>query len=158
MSSPAIACTPYSYYQTLSLDEAKSIVAKLAEVKSQQNISAALSIYHPEGTLLCPPWGSKSQGSEQLRTGLQSFFALAPDYSVNLSGYAMSGETLCAWGEIQFTLTATFRGDTPNGKRVKTPVFILFRFRDHKVAWESFHFDLADVARQSNVPAESFLR
>jgi predicted ester cyclase len=154
----AVIAAPVSKYQAVTLKQAKSIVAKLAEVKSRQDIAAALAIYHPEGELLCPPWGSRSAGYEQLRENLKTFFKLAPDYHVELDGYALAGDTLCTWGEIQFTLTATFRGDRPNGKKVCTPVFILFRFRDNKVAWESFHFDPADVARQSGVPAEAYWR
>ncbi|WP_459547073.1 alcohol dehydrogenase catalytic domain-containing protein [Nocardia sp. X0981] len=34
------------------------------------------------------------------------------------------------------------------------PVFILFRFRDGRVSWESFHFDVAGVARPEPAAGE----
>jgi predicted ester cyclase len=140
------------------LDTAKAIVSELAFVKSRQDIKAALEIYHKDATLLCPPWQSSSQGRAQIEKKLVGFFRLVPDYAVELTGYAMAGDTLCTWGTIQMALSTTPRGDKPNGRKVSTPVFILFRFSEGQVIWESFHFDLADVARQSEVSAEAFVQ
>lgn len=142
--------------KTLSLQRMKAIVSELAAVKSRQDLEGALAIYHPEGVLLSPPLGSRAQGRAELRNSLTAFFRFAPDYSVDLHGQAADGDALCAWGEIRFTPAYSFRGDKPNGKPSRTPVFILFRFRDDQVFWESFHFDLADVARQVGLPAEAF--
>ncbi|HEY0685744.1 MAG TPA: nuclear transport factor 2 family protein [Steroidobacter sp.] len=145
-----------SVLQTLPVEQMKSIVSKLAAVKSRQDLEAALTIYHADGELLSPPVLSRAKGHAALRNSLATFFRFAPDYEVDLHGQAADGETLCSWGEIRFTPAYSFRGDPPNGKRIRTPVFILFRFRDEKVFWESFHFDLADVARQAGLPAEAF--
>ena len=142
-------------YDALSRESAIGLVEQLADVKSRQLVDDALDIYHPDGVLLCPPFGSRAHGTDELHRSLTVFFAMMPDYSVTLTGYGMDGTTLCAWGSIAMTLARTFTGEAPNGQRVETPVFILFRFRDGKVAWESFHFDLGDVARQSGVPASS---
>lgn len=136
----------------------KAIVAELARVKSRQDSEAAMQIYHPEGVLAAPPLGSLAQGADALRRSVETFFKFAPDYAVDLAGQAADGDTLCAWGEIRFTPAYAFNGAIPNGKQVRTPVFILFRFRDRKVIWESFHFDIADVARQAGLAAEAFAR
>lgn len=148
----------HSLAARFDFDRAKTQVAKLAEVKTRRDIEGALLIYHEDATLLCPPLSSISRGREQLRRGLEAFYALVPDYGVTLTNYAASNDTLCAWGSISLTLTKTFRGDPPNGRRVSTPVFILFRFQDERIAWESFHFDLGDVARQSGVSSAAFDR
>ncbi|WP_247497320.1 nuclear transport factor 2 family protein [Bradyrhizobium sp. 149] len=142
----------------LTTAEMKQIVSELARVKSEQDIEAALAIYHPEGVLQSPPMGARSQGADELRRGLEIFFRFAPDYSVQLTGQAADGDTLCSWGTISFTPAYSFHGAKPNGARVTTPVFILFRFKDRKIVWESFHFDLADVAHQAGVPAEAYRR
>jgi predicted ester cyclase len=142
----------------LSIEDMKQIVSELARVKSQQDVEAALAIYHLDGTLLSPPMGACSNGAAELRRGLEIFFKFAPDYTVELEGQAADGGTLCSWGTISFTPTYSFRGDKPNGARVTTPVFILFRFKDRRIIWEAFHFDLADVARQAGVPAEAYRR
>jgi predicted ester cyclase len=140
------------------LDTAKAIVSNLASVKSRQDVKAALEIYHRNATLLCPPWQSRAKGRDQIEKSLVSFFSLVPDYVVELANHAMAGDTLCSWGTIRMTLSTTPGGYTPNGRKVSTPVFILFRFDEGQVIWESFHFDLADVARQSGVPNEAFVR
>lgn len=140
------------------LATAKAIVAHLASVKSRQDVKAALEIYHWNATLLCPPWKSSAQGRDEVEKSLINFFKLVPDYVVDLAGNAMDGDTLVSWGTIHMTLSTTPRGDAPNGKKASTPVFILFRFAEGKVIWESFHFDPADVARQSGVTTEAFVR
>lgn len=138
--------------------EAIEIVERLAAVKSRQAVDEAVEIYHPDGVLLCPPFQSGSHGRDEIRTSLERFFALLPDYTVELDGYGMDGGRLAAWGTIRFTLQRTFDGTAPNGRQVAAPVFILLEFRDGHVVWESFHFDLADVARQSGVPTASLER
>jgi predicted ester cyclase len=138
--------------------EAIEIVERLAAVKSRQAVDEAVEIYHPDGVLLCPPFRSEAHGRDEIRTSLVRFFGLLPDYTVELDGYGIDGVRLAAWGTIRFTLQRTLDGTEPNGHQVATPVFILFEFRDGHVVWESFHFDLADVARQSDVPTASLER
>ena len=142
----------------IAREEAIEIVERLAEAKSRQAIDEAVANYHPEGVLLCPPFQSAAHGRDEIRTSLERFFALLPDYTVELAGYGLDGARLAAWGTIRFTLQRTFSDVAPNGRQVATPVFILFEFRDGCVVWESFHFDLADVARQSDVPTASLER
>lgn len=150
--------TPTTERTPISRDDAIAIVERLAAVKSRQSVDEAVDIYHRDGVLLCPPFQSEARGHDEIRTSLERFFALLPDYAVDLDGYGLDGERLAAWGTIRFTLQRTFDGTEPNGRRVATPVFILFEFRDGRVVWESFHFDLADAARQSNVPTASLER
>lgn len=133
-----------------------AIVDALAKAKSRQDVGAAMVVYHPRCVLEAPPFGSRHEGSEQIRPALEGFFARFPDYAVTLDGQAVSGDTLAAWGSIHLTLTGQPGGQTPNGKRATVPVFILFRFRDGRVVWESFNFDLASLCRQSGVSLDAF--
>ena len=144
--------------QDLSLETMCSIVNALAAAKSKQNIEEALKVYHPNCVLDSPSFGSKFEGEEQIRKALVNFFSFAPDYEVDLPHMAADGDTLCGWGTVKFTPAFTYAGEKPNGRRIATPVFILFRFKDHRVSWESFHFDLADVARQAGVAPDSLRR
>ena len=135
-----------------------SIVNALAEAKNRQDVEAALAVYHTDAILESPPFRARRAGTEQLRVGLNSFFEMVPDYAVELPHLVADGDTLCGWGAISFTLSHTFNDAIPNGRRVSTPVFILSRFKERRVIWESFHFDLSDVAEQSGVPTESLIR
>lgn len=136
--------------------EMAGIVDALATAKSRQDIEAAMRIYHPQGVLVAPPLGPPREGAAEIRAGLVRFFSLFPDYAVTLEGHAVSGETLVAWGTIHLTLSGRPGGQTPNGRRAVVPVFILFRFADGRVVWESFNFDLASLCRQSGVSADAF--
>lgn len=152
------AAEPKPDAQALLTDPAEMlrIVDGLARAKSRQDIEAALAIYHPHGVLEAPPLGSRKEGVAEIRAGLRRFFSLFPDYSVALDGHAVSGATLVAWGTIAMTLSGRPEGQAPNGRRAVLPVFILFRFRDGCVIWESFNFDLASLCRQSGVSLDAF--
>lgn len=136
--------------------EMARIVDALAAAKSRQDVDAAMEIYHPHGVLEAPPLASRREGAAQIRTALEGFFSLFPDYAVALEGHAASGDTLIAWGAIHLTLTGTPSGQATNGRRATVPVFILFRFRGGRIVWESFNFDLASLCRQSGVSADAF--
>jgi predicted ester cyclase len=142
----------------MAREDGIEIVERLAAAKSRQAIDEATAIYNPQGVLLCPPFQSESRGRDEIRASLERFFALLPDYTVELDGYGLDGDRLATWGTIRFTLQRTAGVERPNGRRVATPVFILFEFREGHVAWESFHFDLADVARQSGVTTAALER
>lgn len=141
----------------LDAKEAVEIVERLAQAKVRQDVAATMAMYHPDGVFGSPPLGDRYVGAE-IEGAITGRFAFAPDYEVRLDGHGLDGETLCCWGEIAFTPAFTFGGAVPNGNRVSVPVFILCRFRDGRVSWESFHFDVAGVARQCGVDATALVR
>ncbi|WP_233608563.1 nuclear transport factor 2 family protein [Nocardia stercoris] len=143
--------------QALTRGEAVEIVERLAAAKSRQDVVATMAVYHPDAVLESPSLGSRYVGA-QVEGAITQWFAFAPDYEVRLDGHGLDGETLCCWGEIAFTPAFTFGGAAPNGNRVSVPVFILFRFHDGRVSWESFHFDVAGVARQCGVDVTALVR
>jgi predicted ester cyclase len=136
--------------QTSAATEAAAIVRRLAQAKSRHDVTTAMAIYHPEVVLESPPLGTRYAGDE-VRGAVEGWFAFAPDYEVRVDGHGLDGETLCCWGEVSLTPAFTWGGAMPNGKRATVPVFMLFRFRDGRIVYESFHFDVAGVARQCGV-------
>jgi hypothetical protein len=142
---------------TLSAADAVDIVGELAHAKSRQDATAAMAVYHPEAILESPPLGTRYVGPE-VRGAIEGWFAFAPDYEVRIDGHGMDGETLCCWGEISLTPAFTWDGSVPNGTRATVPVFMLFRFEDRRVSYESFNFDVAGVARQCGVDATALVR
>ncbi|SEM25637.1 nuclear transport factor 2 family protein [Rhodococcus maanshanensis] len=142
--------------QAISVNSAIQVVERLAHAKSRQDAVAAMAIYHPEAVLESPPLGTRSVGPE-VRGAIEGWFAFAPDYEVRVDGHGMDGETLCCWGEISLTPAFTWTGAVPNGRRATVPVFMLFRFEGGRVSYESFHFDVAGVARQCGVDASALV-
>ena len=133
----------------------RALVTMLAHVKSRQDVAAALEIYHPDGIMESPSMNSRAVGTASIQRHLESWFRMAPDYSVELGGAAVDGKTLASWGWISLTLHGAYEGQVPNGVRARVPVFILFGFKDKRIVWESFNFDLAALCRQSGVSAEA---
>jgi SnoaL-like domain len=141
----------------VGLAEAVGIVGRLAHAKSRQDVAAAMAVYHPEAVLESPSLGTRYVGLE-IEGALKGWFAFAPDYRVGLDGHGLDGQTLCCWGNVSFTPAFTVGGGVPNGRGVRVPAFLLFRFEDDRVSWESFHFDVAAVARQCGVDASDLVR
>ncbi|MDV2475719.1 nuclear transport factor 2 family protein [Rhodococcus zopfii] len=133
-----------------------AVAEALAEAKSRQDVQAAMAIYHPDAVLESPSLGTRYEGA-QIESAIEGWFAFAPDYRVRLDGRGWDDGTLCCWGSIVFTPAFTFSGAIPNGERVEVPVFILFGFDDGRVAWESFHFDVAAAARQCGVGVDALV-
>lgn len=143
--------------QSMSAADAMEIVGRLADAKSRQDVAATMAIYHPDAVLEAPPLGTRHVGPE-VEQAIVGWFAFAPDYKVHVEGHGMDGETLCCWGRISFTPAFTWSGVTPNAERATVPAFMLFRFDDGQVSHESFHFDVAGVARQCGVDAAALVR
>lgn len=137
--------------------QAVGIVERLARAKSRQDVAAAMAIYHPEGVLESPCLGTRYVGPD-IEGAIAGWFAFAPDYEVQLDGHGLDNGTLCSWGRASFTPAFTTNGALPNGQRASVPVFILFQFKDGRICWESFHFDVAAVARQCGVEASALVR
>lgn len=142
---------------TAYFDEMARIADALAAAKSNQDVDAAMEIYHPECVLEAPSLASRHQGATQIRAALEGFFKRFPDYEVELGGRAVSDDVLIAWGSIHLTLGGRPGGQLPNGTRATVPVFILFRFCEGRVLWESFNFDLAILCRQSGVSTDALV-
>ncbi|WP_280702335.1 nuclear transport factor 2 family protein [Kitasatospora sp. GP82] len=138
--------------EPITRESAIDIVRRLAAVKSRQDVQAAMAIYHPEAVLESPTLGSRYEGPA-ITKALENWFAFAPDYRVDLDGHALDGRTLCCWGHISLTPAFTAGGAVPNGESARVNAFILFHFREGQVLWESFHFDVAALARQCGVAA-----
>ncbi|MFF0816715.1 nuclear transport factor 2 family protein [Rhodococcus sp. NPDC003318] len=133
------------------------MVERLARAKSRQDVVAAMAVYHPDAVLESPPLGTRYVGPD-VRSAVEGWFAFAPDYEVRVDGHGMDRGVLCCWGEISLTPAFTWAGVAPNGRRATVPVFMLFRFQDGRVSYESFNFDVAGVARQCGVEASALVR
>jgi len=133
-------------------NEAKmlSLVNELAKVKSEQNILAALAIYHPEIELVSPSFNAHAKGSEEVELQLNVFFSLFPDYEVSLEHHAINGNVMLATGQAWVTLKIPDK-DCP---RIQLPVFIEFHFHEDRISKEVFYLDAGMVCKKSEVTPE----
>ncbi|MEV7387954.1 ester cyclase [Streptomyces sp. NPDC091215] len=130
----------------------------LAEVKSRQDVPAALRLFHPDVLLETPAFGTTARGLAENEKVLRRFFASFPDYDVDLQGHASNGDTLVCWGTARMTMTGNRFGVRPNGRRAEIPVFIQFTFEDDLIAGERFLFDLATLCARSGVSTDAVRR
>ena len=131
------------------ISEAKmlDLTNELARVKSQQNIAAALDIYHPDIELISPSFDSISRGYTETLKNLQVFFTLFPDYQVRLGDYAINGPMLLATGEV--SVTPLIPGHPC--PKVTVPVFLEFHFKDERIVKETFFLDVGMICKRANI-------
>lgn len=130
----------------------KALVSELARVKSEQNVLAALAIYHTEAELLSPSFGATAVGSEEIHTQLALFFRIFPNYQVTLEQYATKGSLMLA--SATATLSANIPGKTT--PKIKLPVFLEFHFSEGRISKEVFHLDAGLICRRSGISEAEF--
>ena len=137
------------------IDESKmlALVTELAKVKSEQNILAALAIYHAEVEMVAPSFNAVAKGSEEVEQQLKVFFSLFPDYEISLEQYAVNGDLMLATGQVWVTLNIP-------GKpcpRIQLPVFIEFHFREQRISKEVFYLDAGMLCAKSGVSPQDLV-
>jgi predicted ester cyclase len=130
----------------------------LAVAKSRQDVPAAMKLFHRDMALEVPAFGTTARGLDENEAALTRFFASFPDYHVDLQGHASTGDALVCWGTVRMTMTGDRFGVVPNGRRAELPVFILFSFKDDRIAAERFFFDLSALCAQSGVSTDAVAR
>jgi predicted ester cyclase len=130
----------------------------LAVAKSQQDVPAAMKLFHHDMVLEAPAFGTTARGPEENEKALRRFFSSFPDYHVVLQGHASNSDTLICWGIVRMTMTGERFGVVPNGERAELPVFIQFAFKDGLIAGERFFFDLSVLCAQSGVSTDAVRR
>ncbi len=132
--------------------EMKALVNELARVKSEQNVLAALEIYHPEVELISPSFEAAAVGCEEVEKQLGLFFLLFPDYQVTLEDYAINGLLMLATATV--TLSVHIPGKTT--PKITIPVFLEFHFSDNRISKEVFHMDAGLICRRSGISEDEF--
>jgi len=124
-----------------------SLVSELAKAKSEQNILAALAIYHPEIEIVSPSFSAVAKGREAVAQQLNVFFSLFPDYEVSLEQHAVNENVMLATGQVAVTANIPGR-ECP---RIRLPVFIEFHFRENRISKEVFYLDAGMVCKKSGI-------
>lgn len=130
----------------------KELVNELARVKSEQNVLAALAIYHPEAELVSPSFEATAVGSEEVHKQLGLFFLMFPDYQVALEHYAINGSIMLATATVM--LSANIPGKTT--PQIELPVFLEFHFKENRISKEVFHLDAGLICSRSGISEAEF--
>lgn len=130
-----------------------ALVTALAHAKSQQNITEALEIYHPDVEMITPAFSAHARGREEVGRQLGYFFRLFPDYAVAISSYTKADDTLLADGIV----TVTPNTASGTAQTAEVPVSMIFEFKDHTISKETFNIDLLLVAEKAGIPLNELL-
>jgi len=131
----------------------KQCVDDLARVKSEQNIHGALSIYHPEAKLVSVGLGVEARGSIEIEQQLRVFYALFPDYRVELKQVACNDQSLLATGIVD--LTPSIPGHSC--QTIQQETSFAFTFKDGRIFQEYFYLDFGLVCQKAKISPAQFL-
>ena len=129
----------------------QALVTQLAQLKSEQNIMAALEIYHPKIELITPSLNVRGVGHHEARQQLEIFFNVFPDYGVTLEEHAFNENLMLATGQVTVTPTLAPSVSKKIFPTVTVPVFIEFHFSADKICKEVFHFDIEHIFKKSGL-------
>jgi len=132
-----------------------SRVTELMVAKQAHDVDTLLSLYHPEIVLEQASLGFTSQGYDALRTGLELWAQVFPDYERDFEGATIEGNLLVSWGTARVTLTGEFGGYKTNGNRAEVMTLVIFRFLEGLIVYEGHHWDIATVCHASGIPVEA---
>ncbi len=125
----------------------KLCVSLLAKAKSAQDIQGALAIYHPDASLVTAGLGTQAKGVVEIEQQLNIFFALFPDYQVEIIDVACNENTLLATGYVYVTPSL------PNhtSQRIKQLTSFAFEFDENRISKEIFFLDFGLLCRTANI-------
>lgn len=130
----------------------KKCVEHLASAKSEQNVLAALDIYHPDARLISIGLDIEARGSAEIEQQLQTFFSLFPDYRVELNQVACNEQWLLAIGDVYLTPCIPERVCN----EIHQPCAFAFKFKDGQIFEEEFFLDFGQVCQKSNISPTEF--
>lgn len=134
------------------------VLAILSAAVSRQDTEEALKYYHREMVLDVPAFGNVYRGTAEMRTFLNKFFAVFPDYTITADESWKKDDHTLVLGKLSMTVAGEYEGHKPNGRRVTVPVFMDLTFRDECTDYELFLFDIASICRASGIPTDAFVR
>lgn len=133
-------------------------IAGYAAAKSCADVDGALQYCTDDVVIDTFPFQTRSVGVAETKEQLEAFFALFPDYTVQLEGLVEDGPTAVGWGAISATMSAPL-GDIPStGRGFTVPFTCVWDTRDGLIARERFYFDLHHVCEQLGIPTETVAR
>lgn len=127
-----------------------ALATELASVKNDQNILAALSIYHPNAEMIAPSFDAIAKGSNEIEHQLNLFFSLFPDYSVELEEYAFNDNVMLATGKVSLSVKLPEK-TMPS---ITLPVFMELHFFENRISKEIFNLDVGMICQKSGVSPE----
>lgn len=135
-------------------DSSWLVVERYAAAKSRADVDAALAECTESVALQTHPFRVTATGWQEARVHLDIWFAVFPDYVVELAGHLESKDLVSCWGRASATMRGPFGPIAATGLRFDTPFMCVFEMRKGKIQREQFLFDLADVCRQLDIANE----
>lgn len=119
-----------------------------AKAKSRADVDEALRHCTEDVVVDTYAFQITGRGCEEVRKQFEGFFALFPDYSVEVDGMIEGRRHVAGWGRISATLKAPLGDLQPTGQSFRIPFSCIWDVRDGLIAREQFFFDLNELAEQ----------
>lgn len=142
---------------TASSVRADEVVAAYTAAKSRADADEAVRHCADDFTIETVPFQTTIEGREANRAAFQAFFAVFPDYDVEVAGTTGAGDELATWGTLRATMRGPFGRIEATGRRFELPFACVWRVRNGLLAHERFFFDLHQMCEQLGIDAAAVL-
>ena len=130
----------------------RSLARCYAGAKSEQDAPAALSLCSEDFVLDAVPLEVPSRDRKGAEAQLGLFFEAFPDFRVEAEGIAAEGAAVACWGSAHQTFRGPYLGFAPTGRSATLPFVSVFEARGGRLVRERYHFDLASLCGQIELP------
>lgn len=131
---------------------ATDAIEEYSLAKSRADLEAAISQCTDDIMIETYPFQISSIGRAETLEQWQAFFALFPDYQVQLERLIEDGTAAAGWGTISATMSTDIGAVACTGRRFSVPFTCVWETRDGLIARERFYFDLNHVCEQLHIP------
>jgi len=131
----------------------RTLVADHIAAERDHDAVAAASYYTVDGYYEIVPLGLRFDGRDAVAAQYAASYAAMPDLEAPVEREVVDagGGWLVHQGRLVATVTGSFAGQPPTGRRIDLPFVAFYEIHDGKIAGETVHFDLAGFCHQAGL-------
>ncbi len=135
--------------------EIHRVIEEHLAAEARHDAAAAAATYADHGYYHHVPLGLRLDGRDAVAMGYAASFAAMPDSALVEEGRASEGARFVHWGRFQATLTGSWLGLPPTGRRLDLPFAAVIEMRDGRMIGETLYYDLATLCDQAGYTVDA---
>jgi steroid delta-isomerase-like uncharacterized protein len=135
--------------------EIRHVIDQHLDAEARHDAAAAAATYAEHSYYQHVPLGLRLEGRDAVAMGYAASFAAMPDSELVEEGRTIEGTRFVHWGRFQATLTGSWLGLPPTGRRIDLPFAAVIELGDGRMVGETLYYDLATLCDQAGYTVDA---
>jgi steroid delta-isomerase-like uncharacterized protein len=135
----------------MTAEQMRAVAERHVAAENVHDVEGALATYQDDCFYESTALGVRFLGQDAVGMQYAGLFGVLPDAELTLDGEAYGSEVLLHWGMFRGTLSGSFFGLPPTGRRVAFPFAAVLHFKNGLMEGERLFFDLATFCEQAGL-------